>query len=245
MRRIAMWSGPRNISTALMRAFENRPDCAVVDEPLYGCYLAETCLDHPGRDDIIAAMDCDWRSVAQALCNDEPAPCELYYQKHMTQHLLEDMSLDWVDRLQNCFLIREPRRIIASYLRVRPEFTLEELGIPQQLALFERERARLGVVPPVLDSARTLADPEGVLRALCGTLDIDFLEAMLHWPAGRRDSDGVWAQHWYATVEQSTGFSPPPATDSGDVVIPERYRDLCDEAEAIYARLAEHALTGC
>ncbi len=239
-----MWSGPRNISTALMRSFENRSDCVVVDEPLYGCYLAETGLDHPGRDDIVAAMDCDWRSVTRALCEAEPAPCALYYQKHMTQHLLPEMALDWVDSLENCFLIREPRRIIASYSRIRPEFTLDELGIPQQLALFERESSRLGEAPPVLDSAATLADPEGVLRALCARLDIPFTDAMLSWPAGRRDSDGVWAPHWYSAVEQSTGFSAPPATGSEAVEVPARYRAMCEEAEAIYARLSEHALTG-
>ena len=227
-----------------MRAFENRPDCVVVDEPLYGCYLAETGLDHPGRDEIVATMDCDWRSVARALREDEPDDCALYYQKHMTHHLLPDMSLDWVDQLENCFLIREPRRIIASYLKIRPVFNLAELGIPQQVALFERECARRDDVPPVLDSAKTLANPEGVLRALCNRLDIPFSTAMLHWPAGPRDSDGVWAPHWYSAVEQSTGFSAPPASDSGEVVIPERYQALCEEAEAIHARLAAHALSG-
>jgi len=239
-----MWSGPRNISTALMRSFENRPDCRVVDEPLYGCYLDETGLDHPGREDIVTAMDCDWRSVVQSLCEGSPGDCELYYQKHMTQHLLPGMGLDWVDALENCFLIREPRRIIASYARVRPDFVLEELGIPQQLALFEREADRLGEAPPVLDSAKTLANPEGVLRAFCSSMQIQFYPEMLAWPTGRRDSDGIWAPHWYGAVEQSTGFSAPTAVSGEQVDIPEQYLALCEEAEAVYARLSAHALVG-
>ena len=239
-----MWSGPRNISTALMRSFENRPDCAVVDEPLYGYYLQQTGLDHPVRDEIVAAMDCDWSSVAHSLVTGAPGDCPVYYQKHMTQHLLADTGLEWVDLLQNCFLIREPRRIIASYVKVRPEFVLEELGFPQQLALFERESERLGRVPPVLDAALTLANPEGVLRALCRELDIPFYQQMLHWPAGRRSSDGVWAPHWYEAVERSTGFSAAPPMDGEPVVIPARYTALCEEAERMYMRLAEHALVG-
>lgn len=166
VKRIAMWSGPRNISTALMRSFENRPDCAVVDEPLYGYYLKATGYEHPAGEDIVASMDCDWRSVTLALCDEVPAPCSVYYQKLMTQHMLPEVALDFSDNLLNCFLIREPRRIIASYARVRPEFTLQELGFPQQLALFERVVDKTGKVPPVLDSAQTLAAPEASLRVL-------------------------------------------------------------------------------
>ncbi len=237
-----MWSGPRNISTALMRAFENRPDCVVVDEPLYGYYLKQSGSDHPGKDDIIAAMDCDWRSVANSLCTDEPAQCALYYQKHMTQHLLPEMSLDWVDQLHNCFLIREPRRIVVSYAKVRPEFALEELGFPQQLALFERECERLGEAPPVMDSAQTLANPEGVLRALCAALGIPFNDAMLSWPPGKRDSDGVWAPYWYSAVEQSTGFAATAAQQDPEPAVPAGYEALCDKAEEIYQRLSAHVL---
>jgi hypothetical protein len=207
--RLAMWSGPRNISTAMMRAFENRADCAVVDEPLYAAYLDATSIDHPGREDILASQPRDWREVANALCTESPAP--LYYQKHMTQHLLPDMDLDFTSQLRNCFLIRDPRRIIASYARVRPQFELEELGFVQQQRLFERECDRLGYAPPVLDAELTLADPAGVLQAFCDRLGIAFDSNMLRWPAGPRDSDGVWAPHWYAAVWQSTGFSAPDA----------------------------------
>lgn len=247
VKRIAMWSGPRNISTALMRSFENRPDCAVVDEPFYGCYLAATGLVHPAGEVITATMDCDWRSVARALCEDLPpgtdaGSCKVYYQKHMTQHILPDMDMGWVSELQNCFLIREPRRIIASYARVRPDFELAELGFPQQWELFQRVAEQHGEAPPVIDSAQTLRHPGASLLALCQRLGITFTERMLNWPAGARSSDGVWAPHWYASVEQSTGFEAPPQSTDEAVKIPERYEALCEQAEGIYAELNRYAL---
>ncbi len=240
-RRIAMWSGPRNISTAMMRAFENRPDCAVVDEPFYAAYLAITDVDHPAREAVLASQPQDWRVVADALVSGEPAP--IYYQKHMCQHILPDMDLAFTEHLTNCFLIREPRRIIASYARVRPEFTLEELGFPQQLALFERERERLGEAPPVLDAVKTLEDPRGVLKLLCAQVGIPFSETMLTWPAGPRSSDGVWAPHWYEAVWKSTGFAAPPAPEAGGrVELDERLEAMCREATEIYAAMAPFAL---
>jgi hypothetical protein len=243
--RIAMWSGPRNISTALMRAFENRDDCAVVDEPLYGFYLQRTGLEHPGRERIIAAMDCDWRSVTRALCEQTPpgiAGSGLYYQKHMTQHLLPEVDLAFTDTLVNCFLIREPRRIIASYARVRPRFTLEELGLPQQLALFRRVVEREGQPPPVIDATATLMDPEGTLRALCARIGIAFSERMLRWPRGGRSSDGVWAPYWYSAVVESTGWEEAPAQGDGPVEMPAAYEAMCAEAESAYAELSRHVL---
>ncbi len=240
--RVAMWSGPRNISTALMRAFENRDDCAVVDEPLYGFYLSRTDVEHPGGSEIIASMDCDWRSVVDALCHHIPEPCSLYYQKHMTQHLLPEVELSFSDNLHNCFLIREPRRIIASYRRVRPDVSLEELGIPQQWQLFQRVADKLGTAPPVLDSAQVLTDPERNIRALCAALGIDFSSRMLQWPMGGRASDGVWAPHWYAAVEKSTGFQPLDERPLASVEIPQQYEALCEEADRVYADLYQHAL---
>jgi hypothetical protein len=237
-----MWSGPRNISTALMRAFENRSDCEVVDEPLYGYYLRATGFEHPGGDTIMASMDCDWRSVVETLSHGGPQGAAVFYQKHMTQHLLPEVDLGFTGNLVNCFLIREPRRIIASYARVRPEFSLEELGFTQQWELFQREADRLGEAPPVLDSATTLGDPETCLRALCARLQIPFSERMLHWPSGSRASDGVWAPHWYSAVAASTGWGEPPAEATRAVEIPARYADLCERSEKIYAELCKHAL---
>lgn len=242
-----MWSGPRNISTALMRAFENRADCAVVDEPFYGYYLRATGLEHPVGDAVMASMSCDWREVARQLCNDLPATgdeasCAVFYQKHMTQHILPAMDMAWTDQLLNCFLIREPRRIIASYARVRPQFAIEELGFPQQWELFQRVTDRLGEAPPVVDSATTLRNPEAVLRAFCTRVGIPFSSEMLHWPAGRRESDGVWAPHWYAAVEASTGFQAVSEAPLSEIKVPAGCERMCEQAEEIYARLFAHAL---
>ncbi|MDA1101732.1 MAG: HAD family hydrolase [Proteobacteria bacterium] len=213
--RIAMWSGPRNISTALLRAFENRPDCVVWDEPFYAPYLAETGLNHPMAAAIIAAYETDWRKVAARAVGPIPGGKALFYQKHMTHHLLPHMALDWLDGVANAFLIRDPARVLPSYLAKRDEVTLEDLGLPQQQRLFDWLRARTGQTPPVLDADDVLADPGAMLGALCRALGIAFDAAMLSWPAGRRDSDGLWAAHWYGAVEKSSHFMAPGAADQG------------------------------
>ena len=212
--RIAMWSGPRNISTAMLRAFENREDTVVVDEPLYACYLAATGAEHPGREEIIQAGDTDWRSVVARLTGPIPGASAVYYQKHMTHHLLPAMDRHWLTRLSHAFLIRDPRAVVRSYARARPLRSAEELGFPQQSALFEEIRARTGEIPPVIDAEHFLTDPRGQLQALCERLGIAFSERMLSWPSGPRDSDGIWAGHWYGQVWQSTGFGPPRPPDT-------------------------------
>ncbi len=207
--RLAVWSGPRNISTALMRAWENRPDCVVVDEPLYAAYLAATGFDHPLRDEVIAAGDTDWRRVAQRLSTGPmPGGRAVWYQKHMTHHLLPGMDLGWVHALTNVFLIRDPAEVVDSYLRSRASVVPEDIGLLQQAALFDEVRRASGKAPVVIDADDFLRDPEAWLRALCARLGLAFSERMLHWPSGRRASDGVWAPHWYAAVWQSTGFEP-------------------------------------
>ncbi|MFL5297636.1 MAG: hypothetical protein ACJ798_14740 [Phenylobacterium sp.] len=237
--RIAMWSGPRNISTAMMRAFENRPDCAVVDEPFYAAYLAATGLEHPMRDEVLASQPQDWRKVARALAEDAPAP--VFYQKHMTHHMLPGFGLDWMTACQNAFLIRDPAAVLASYVQKRSEVTLEDIGVVRQRELFDREADRLGRAAPVVDGADVLADPRGVLSALCAGLGIPFREEMLRWPAGRRDSDGVWAPAWYEAVERSTGFAAPdrapkpPLTDD--------LERIADQARPHYEALARFRLS--
>lgn len=206
--RIAMWSGPRNISTAMMRAWENRGDCAVSDEPLYAAYLSTTGLDHPGHDEVIAAGETDWRRVARTLIGPVPGGKPLWYQKHMSHHLLPGMDTEWVLGLVNVFLIRDPAEVVASYLKSRATVTPEDIGLPQQGRLFDRLCERLGETPPVIDAGDFLQAPEPHLRALCARLGIDFSDRMLSWPAGPRDSDGIWAPHWYDAVWRSTGFAP-------------------------------------
>jgi hypothetical protein len=235
---IAAWSGPRNISTAMMRAWENRGDCAVSDEPLYAHYLAVTQLDHPGRDEVIAAGDTDWRRVVANLTGPAPEGQPLWYQKHMTHHLLPGMDTGWVHTLTNVFLIRDPALVVDSYLKSRASVEPEDIGLLQQAELFDAVADRLGAAPPVIDAERFLLAPEAQLRALCTRLGIAFTPRMLSWPAGPRASDGVWAPHWYAAVWRSTGFEPPRARHpqlSGHAA---RVAESCRPA---YEKLLRHA----
>ena len=195
-KRIAMWSGPRNISTAMMRSFEARGDCAVTDEPFYAAYLSRTGLDHPMREEVIASQPRDPEAVAAALLGPVPAGKPLWYQKHMTLHMLESFRLGWMAHVTNAFLIREPKAVLASYAAKRAHVTLADIGFVQQHELFDRAADQTGKPPPVVDAADILADPGPALEKLCQALGVAYTEAMLHWPAGRRATDGVWAPAW-------------------------------------------------
>ncbi|MGA9794504.1 MAG: hypothetical protein WBQ17_03110 [Rhizomicrobium sp.] len=237
--RVAMWSGPRNISTAMMRSFENREDAAVIDEPFYAAYLAATGLDHPLRDAVLASQPTDWRAVVKQLLGAVPGGRPIFYHKHMTHHMLPGFGRDWIGRCRNAFLIRAPQEVLASYAEKRGEVTLADLGFVQQRELFEREADRLGRAPPVIESKDVLRAPQAALTALCISLDIPFSQRMLAWPAGRRASDGVWAPAWYDAVERSTGFaaSPTPPRTLNSV-----HQVLADAARPHYERLAAHRL---
>jgi Sulfotransferase domain len=205
--RLAMWSGPRNISTALMRAWENRPDSIVVDEPLYAHYLAVTGVDHPAREQVIARGETDWRVVVDSLLARVADGIAVFYQKHMAHHLTEDIDRSWITQLTNVLLIRDPREVVASYLRSRETVTADDIGLPQQIRLYD-ELAAAGRTPPVIDSGDFLRQPAPYLRALCKENGLPFTSRMLHWPAGPRDTDGLWAPYWYDAVLRSTGFEP-------------------------------------
>jgi len=237
--RIAMWSGPRNISTAMMRAWGNRPDTAVCDEPLYAHYLLHTGLDHPGAAEVIARHEPDWRKAAAALAGDVPGGKAIYYQKHMAHHLLPHVGRDWFGALTHAFLIREPRAMLASLARILPDPTAESTGLPQQVEIFEWVRARTGRTPPVVDARDVLDDPRGTLTRLCEALGVPFTEAMLSWPPGPRETDGVWAKHWYAGVEKTTSFQPhaPDPTP-----LPANLSGLLDVCRAHYETLHKHRL---
>jgi hypothetical protein len=237
--RIAMWSGPRNISTAMMRAWENREDTAVVDEPFYAHYLHATGVNHPGREDVLKSQSTDAEEVAAMLTGPIPDGKAIWYQKHMTPHILPAVPLDWLDEVTNCFLIRDPEQVVASFTIQRPDAAAWELGFEQQARLFDDVCDKRGHAPPVIDAADVLKDPRGTLSALCAKLGIPFSERMLHWPPGPRASDGVWAPHWYAAVERSTGFAPhreqqPKLTDFK--------WELADQCRAHYERIARHRL---
>jgi hypothetical protein len=205
--RLAVWSGPRNVSTALMRSWENRGDCVVVDEPLYAHYLDVTGIDHPGRDLVVGAGDTDWRSVVASLTAPLPDGVRVHYQKHMTHHLVDEIDdRTWLLALVNVLLLREPEPVVASYTRSREQVEPADIGLLQQVSLLD-ELAALGAPAPlVIDSADLLDDPPIYLRAMCDHAGVPFTDRMLSWRPGPRDSDGVWAPFWYAAVERSTGF---------------------------------------
>ncbi len=204
--RVAMWSGPRNISTAMMRAWENRPDTAVVDEPFYAAYLSRTGVDHPGREEVIASMPAAFDDVVTNLLGPQPPGVNVAYAKHMSHHMLPNDDLAWTHDFRNILLIRDPREVVASYVRSREACEPDDIGIPQQARLWEQwQRARLDV--PVIDAADFLCDPGIYLRWICDWLGIVFTESMLSWEAGPRASDGVWAPYWYDSVHASTGFA--------------------------------------
>lgn len=239
--RIAMWSGPRNISTAMMRSFENRDDTEVSDEPFYAAYLAGTGLVHPMNDEVLASQPNDWREVAAAMAGTGPEGAPIWYQKHMTHHMLPGRDLGWMDACTNAFLIRPPEQVLASYAIKRADVTLDDIGVVRQAELFDHVAARTGTPPPVIDGSSVLADPRGALSGLCQALDIAFSEKMLAWPAGRRASDGVWAPAWYDAVERSTGFAPP-ARFVGFDDLPDALKPIADAARPYYERMARYAL---
>ncbi|MBI1732898.1 MAG: HAD family hydrolase [Gammaproteobacteria bacterium] len=235
-----MWSGPRNISTALMRAFENRPDTCVCDEPFYAHYLRMTELPHPGREEVIASQENDWRKVAAWLTTHAPEGKAVFYQKHMTHHLLPGMGRGWLMALTNCFLIRDPQAMLLSLDAKYPDPTLADTGLPQQLEIFETVKHETGAVPPVVDADDLLRNPRGMLEKLCSALGLPFSDRMLHWPSGPRATDGVWARYWYQGVWRSTGFRRPRKTERA---VPGRLESLHGQCRVPYEVLYAHRLT--
>src|SRR3954471_4393958 len=207
--RIAMWSGPRNLSTAMMRSFGSRADTFVSDEPFYGCYLKQTRDPQPMADEAMASMDCDWSSVARAMTGPAPGDTAIWYQKHMAHHMVGPIAHHNLPGLRHAFLIRDPDRVIASYSAKRIQVRPEHLGSEKQIDFFEREADRLGRAPPVVDSADILRDPAAMLERLCNALEIPWDSAMLSWEPGPRATDGIWGSHWYDAVNRSSGFGPP------------------------------------
>jgi len=234
--RIAMWSGPRNISTAMMRAFENRPDTSVIDEPFYAAYLKISGADHPLRDETLGRHESDWRKVVEMLTGPVPGGRAIFYQKHMTHHMLPEVGRGWMAACRNVFLIRAPEAVLASYSAKRPGFLPADIGYATQREIFEAEADRLGAPPPVIDAEDVLRDPQGTLGALCAALGIPFCERMLRWPPGRRATDGAWAPAWYDSVERSTGFAKPRLYPrlNGELI------NLADAVREHYNHLAQY-----
>jgi hypothetical protein len=237
--RIAMWSGPRNISTAMMRSWGNRPDTVVIDEPFYAYYLKTTGKKHPGADDVIASGETDWRKVIERLTGPIPDGKRIYFQKQMTHHLLPEVDRQWLSTVTNCFLIRDPREVVASYIKKNPDPALEDLGFVQQAEIFDFVFNQTDSVPLVVDAKDALQNPERILRLLCDAVGVEFDQAMLSWPSGLRDTDGIWAKYWYDEVARSTSFQPYRPKNEP---VPERLREIHDCCRECYDRLYQHRL---
>jgi len=238
--RIAMWSGPRNISTAMMRSWGNRPDTFVCDEPFYAHYLHATGRDHPGAEEVIANGETDWRKVVEYLIGNVPEGKQIFYQKQMTHHLLPQIDRAWLRAVTNCFLIRDPREVIISYIKKNDDPSLEDIGFVQQAEIFDWVRAETGSMPAVVDARDVLENPRRILELLCDNVGVEFSDAMLSWAPGLRETDGIWAKHWYGEVATSTTFRRPPVREPEPV--PERLREVYDRSSECYERLYQHRL---
>ena len=234
-----MWSGPRNLSTAMMRSFGARPDCAVSDEPFYAAYLAANGLDHPMRQEVLASQPVEAARVAADMLGPVPGGRPVWYQKHMAHHMLDGFPLDWMEGVTNVFLLRSPERVLASYAQKRESVTLADIGFADQAALFERVADRIGQAPVVVEAEDVRRDPRGTLSALCTAIELPFDEAMLAWAPGQHQSDGVWAPHWYGAVFKTTGFAPPEA---GEPELPDHLKAIADAARPFYEKMRDFKL---
>lgn len=238
--RIAMWSGPRNISTAMMRSWGNRPDTFVCDEPFYAHYLHATGRDHPAANEVIASGEIDWRKVVESLTGDVPEGKQIFFQKQMTHHLLPQIDRAWLCGVTNCFLTRDPREVIVSYIKKNNDPTLEDIGFVQQAEIFDWVRADTGAIPAVIDARDVLDHPRRILELLCDNVGVEFSDSMLSWPPGLRATDGIWAKHWYGEVVTSTTFRGPSPREPASV--PEHLLEVYERSRDAYARLYQHRL---
>ena len=233
-KKIAMWSGPRNISTAMMRSFENREDTYVIDEPFYAYYLKKTNLNHPLRQKVISSQESKLKNIIELITGEIPNNKMIWYQKHMVHHISSNMNMDWIKSFENCFLIRHPRDVIISYAKRNPIIGINDLGYIHQKYLFQKIKEITGKYPSVFDSNDILINPEKYLRIMCNAFKIDFSEKMLYWPKGPRETDGVWASYWYKNVMNSKSFK---IFKKSDEKIPRQYNHLLEECLPYYEYL--------
>ena len=235
-RNIVMWSGPRNISTAMMYAFASRDDCQVWDEPFYAWYLKTTGLDHPMSNEVIAEGITDADEVIRRCIT---TPEKLHYQKHMTQHMLKGLDRSWLDQVTNAFLIRRPDKVLVSYSQKRETVNLQDIGYIEQLEIFNQIADQTGTVPPVTDADKFLADPQQGLEKLCSALNIPYQKSMLKWSPGPKSYDGIWSSHWYNAAHRTTGFATPTERE---VNLSPALQKVADQARPIYDQLYRYAL---
>jgi len=228
---IAMWSGPRNISTALMRSFENRSDSFVSDEPFYSYFLYKTGLKHPLSDEIIKSGMIDYNEIIKYILGPIPSSKNIWYQKHMAHHILEGENLEWIKNMRNCLLIRHPSDVIISYSKKYEINSIQQLGYLQQINIYKMLTKEVGISPIIIEAQDLLRNPKMILTQVCKNLRIKFDDKMLSWPSGPRETDGIWGKHWYKQVEASTGFKPYIKTNK---VIPLKYQNLYNECIQYY-----------
>lgn len=231
-----MWSGPRNISTAIMYSFRERSDTHVIDEPLYAHYLSTTDVRHPGDDEVIATMECDGPKVVRNVLLGE-FKTEVVFFKNMAHHL-RGLETEFLSRLENILLTRHPADMLTSLIKQLPEPCLRDTGLKEQTDLLE-QLLKMGKEPIVIESQELLKNPEGVLKQLCQKLAIPFEVSMLSWSAGPKLEDGVWAKHWYKSVHKSMGFAPYVLKEEK---VPQRLEPLLEACLEHYNRLLPYAL---
>ena len=239
MTRILMWSGPRNLSTAMMRSFGARGDCAVWDEPFYAPYLAATGSDHPMRNEVLSSHETDPAKVTAACAAPASDGSAHFYQKHMTHHMIDAFDLSFMDGAVNVFLLRSPERVLASYAEKWEGVTLQDIGFVTQARLFDSIAQKSGQAPVVVNSSDVTRAPAETLQKLCAAIGISWTENMLLWPAGAHASDGVWGKHWYNAVEKSTGFATKPERD---ITLPDHLQKIADDARPYYEKLLAFAI---
>jgi len=235
--RLAMWSGPRNISTAMMRSFGARNDCYCVDEPFYACYLRATGLHHPMHEEILSHHENNPGKVIEFLLSRPTDSTRLFYQKHMTQHMVEHIPRDWFGSCQHIFLIRDPRRVVTSFAKAMTEFDLNDIGARQQVEIFNEVIQKTGKQPLVIDTDRFLTDPKYYLILMCDYLNINWQSTMLSWEKGPHPEDGIWASHWYGNLYQSTGFENK-RTDLPELSL--NHQKIADGAREYYEQLYQY-----
>jgi len=236
---IGMWSGPRNVSTALMRSFENRSDCFVSDEPFYSYFLYKTGLKHPLSDEIVKSGLIDYDKIIKYITGPIPSSKNIWYQKHMAHHILEGENLDWIKNMKNCLLIRHPNDVILSYSKKNEINSIQQLGYLQQIEIYKMLTKETGNSPVIIDAQDLLRKPKKMLIEICKKLEIKFDDKMLSWPSGARETDGVWGKHWYKQVKASTGFKPYIKRNR---IIPLKYQILYDECMKYYDFLHQNRI---
>jgi len=237
--RIAMWSGPRNISTTMMRAFGNRSDTFASDEPFYGYFLKSTNIDHPMKDEVISKYQTNWSYIKDYLTGPIPNNKPIWYQKQMTQHLLPNDSIEWTDKVTNCFLIRDPKDVIVSYAKIYDKMTPELLGFPQLLKVFNYTLKNSKVKPIVINSRSILKEPKSMIKTLCESLDITFTDNMLTWEVGPKEYEGIWGKHWYKQLHSTTGFIK---YEKKDKTLPDSLIKLYNECDHYYKQIKKYQI---